>query len=159
MTLLFLTACSALEISTDRQVYSPLEEGSLTLYVDVPEQFQRVIIEIEILDSQGHMVYGDIMHSHIPEVYPIQSLMETHTSISWQEVPEGGKVYRDFPFVIPGTAADGEYMIAARVLYEDTTFDSSTTNISITGSLPVLGGFEIILILALIIGVVICKEV
>ena len=159
MFLLIFTSCHAMQVSADRQVYSPLEEGILSLSVDVPSEYQRVIIEMEIYDSNGNLVYGDIMHSEIPESLLTQHVTESHTNISWQEIPEDGKVIRDFPFIVPATASDGDYTIISKVFYQDSAIDSGSTSISIVGGTLALGGLEIIFIVTLIIGIIIWKEV
>jgi hypothetical protein len=159
MFLLVFTSCHAMQISTDRQIYSPLEEGILNIYVNVPSEYQRIIIEMEIYDLNGNLVYGDIMHSEIPESLLTQPVTESYTNISWQEIPEDGKVIRAFPFTIPATAYDGDYTIISKVFYQDSAFDSGSTSISIVGGILALGGLEIIFIVALIIGIIIWKEV
>lgn len=159
MFLLFFTSCYGMQISADRQIYSPLEEGILSLSIDVPSEYQRIIIEMEIYDANGNLVYGDVMHSEIPEFLSTQHLTESYTNVSWQEVPEDGKVIRDFPFIVPATAQDGDYTIISKVFYQDSAIDSGSTSISIAGSILALGGLEIIFIVALIIGIIIWKEV
>jgi hypothetical protein len=154
-----LTPCHAMQISTDRQTYSPLEEGVLSISLNVPLEYQKVIIEIEIFDEKGNLVYGDIMHSEIPEYLFSQPVTESYTNISWQEVPVDGKVTRDFPFTIPATASDGDYTIVSRVLYQDNTVDYGSASIFVVGSLPAIEGFEIIFIVALIVAIMIWKEV
>lgn len=159
MGFLFFTACSAIQISTDRQIYSPLEDGVLTVSLNVPTDYQRIMIEIEILDSLGHLVYGDVMQSAIPEQIFGHDISETNMNLTWTEVPENNTVTRQVPFTIPGTASDGDYTIVARALYQDSTVQSDTTNMSIVGSLPFVGSFEIIFIVALILAFIIWKEV
>jgi hypothetical protein len=76
LLLLALGSVSAMEASIDRDTYSPGEEGTITISLAVPAQYTRLILEVEILDNEGNLVYGDIMHSQIPEGIFDEPVME-----------------------------------------------------------------------------------
>lgn len=149
----------AMEASTDREVYSPGEDGVITVSLDVPAYYARLIMEVEILDADGNMVYGDIMHSTIPATAFSEPFRETHNNLEWTEIPEDGVVQRSISFSIPFTAQEGEYTIITRALYDNSEVDSDVLNISIVGGTAAVDVFVVVLIFVLIIAIVIWREV
>jgi hypothetical protein len=150
---------AAMEVSTDREVYSPGEEGVITVSLDVPAYYTRLIMEVEILDADANLVYGDIMHSEIPVGVFSEPFRETHNNLEWAEIPENGMVQRSIPFSIPFTAQEGEYTLITRALYENSEVDSDVMNISIVGGTAAIDVFVVVLIFVLIIAIVIWREV
>jgi hypothetical protein len=159
LLLAFIGTAAAMQASINREIYSPGEEGILTLSIDVPTHYTRMIMEVEILDEEGNLVYGDIMHSQIPLDSSPDNFEETHTNLEWSEIPVDGKIERTIAFNIPYTAYEGEYTLISRALYENNEVDSDVVTFSVVGGTISFDVFMVILIFVLIIAIVIWREV
>jgi len=156
---LIISPAIALTVSTDRDRYSPAEEGTINIEMDVPRELERVILEIEILDEDGAMVYADVMYTQIPAFENIQDVSATSSHVRWSELPVNNLVTRIIPFIVPLTASSGNYTVVVRALYNNYVIDSDVTDIEIIGGLPLIDLTVIIFIIVLLIAIIIWKEV
>ena len=156
---LLLSPVWSLSISTDREIYSPAEEGMILIEMDVPRDFERVILEIEVLDDNGVMVYADILQTQIPLYEDLEGVELTQSHVSWSELPVDQKIQRYVPFVIPITAASGNYSVVARAMYHNYVVDSALTRIEIIGGMPIISTSVIVLVIVLLISLILWKEV
>jgi hypothetical protein len=152
-------SATAMQASIDREIYSPGEDGILTLSLDVPTHYTRLIMEVEILDGEGNLVYGDIMHSQIPLDMSPDSFEETHTNLGWPEIPEDGIIQRTIAFSVPYSAREGNYTLISRALYENNEVDSDVVTFSVVGGTASFDVFVVVLLFVLMIAIVIWREV